>query len=276
METPKVTKEMKRYNRKLKIARKTLDSLFMGNDEITSNTKLSDIKILYGHLEVYKMVPEIDLVEIYLECIMKLKKREDLERIKKRDLDLQFCFNVSLTYKTTWREAQKILWKFPKFVENEALMKMDKKEMLAAFNAFVKESELKEKHLSHEQRKHRKNRDHFNSLLIKMKIRGNIHSLSLWKDVHGFLKTKTEYQNMLGQSGSTPLDLFKFFVNDLKDAENLENVEPLEVLAVELFDEPMEVDEDIIGGALDLKMSQFDEIDKLTFMFANCNIRVQG
>ena len=43
-----------------------------------------------------------------------------------------------------------------------------------------------------------------------------LHSMSLWMDLYSTVCNDTRFNNMLGQQGSTPLDLFKFYVEDLK------------------------------------------------------------
>lgn len=266
METTKKSNEIKRQNKKLEFAKKTLEKRFMENDKIVSTTKFCDVQKLYGQLDIFKLVPEIDLIEIYLACIMKITKRE------KRDSDLRSCFEMTVTYKTTWTEAQKILKKFPKFLENDDLVKMDKGEMLKVFTKFVKELEYKEKLASRDARRQRKNRDNFDTLLKNLNSQGVIHASSKWKEVVGVIKEKSEYEKMLGQPGSTPVDLFKYFVSELKETEKA-----LEMKKIDGFEsldyEPMDIDEDVIENIRNLKMLQFDEIDHLAALFSNCNIR---
>lgn len=40
--------------------------------------------------------------------------------------------------------------------------------------------------------------------------------MSLWSELYPILSADDRFHQMLGQSGSTPLDLFKFYVDDLK------------------------------------------------------------
>ena len=40
--------------------------------------------------------------------------------------------------------------------------------------------------------------------------------MSLWMDLYPSISQDVRFSSMLGQSGSTPLDLFKFYVEDLK------------------------------------------------------------
>ena len=50
-----------------------------------------------------------------------------------------------------------------------------------------------------------------------MKAQGHIHSLAIFSDLYPRFITDKRFTDMLGQPGSTPLDLFKFYVKDLRD-----------------------------------------------------------
>lgn len=53
-------------------------------------------------------------------------------------------------------------------------------------------------------------------LLDELHEQGKLHSMSLWMDLYHLVSQDVRFGNMLGQPGSTPLDLFKFYVEDLK------------------------------------------------------------
>ena len=53
-------------------------------------------------------------------------------------------------------------------------------------------------------------------LLDELHEQGRLHSMSLWMDLYVTISQDIRFSNMLGQPGSTPLDLFKFYVEDLK------------------------------------------------------------
>ena len=62
----------------------------------------------------------------------------------------------------------------------------------------------------------RKNRDAFIELLDELHEGGKLTSMSLWVELYQAVSADIRFSNMLGQPGSTPLDLFKFYVEDLK------------------------------------------------------------
>ena len=45
---------------------------------------------------------------------------------------------------------------------------------------------------------------------------GKLTSMSLWVELYPHISSDIRFSTMLGQPGSTPLDLFKFYVEDLK------------------------------------------------------------
>ena len=53
-------------------------------------------------------------------------------------------------------------------------------------------------------------------LLDELHEQGKLNSMSLWMDLYPIISQDVRFTNMLGQPGSTPLDLFKFYVEDLK------------------------------------------------------------
>lgn len=66
-------------------------------------------------------------------------------------------------------------------------------------------------------RSQRKAREGFQALLADLHDKGKLTSMSLWSELYPVIRSDPRFNNMLGQPGSTPLDLFKFFVAELKD-----------------------------------------------------------
>jgi pre-mRNA-processing factor 40 len=100
-------------------------------------------------------------------------------------------------------------------------IEMDKEDMLIAFEDHIRglereEDDGKQKDRERERRKFRKNRDAFLVLLDELHSSGKLTSVSLWKERYALISSDHRYHSMLGQPGSTPLDLFKFYVEDLK------------------------------------------------------------
>merc|ERR1712083_25364 len=62
----------------------------------------------------------------------------------------------------------------------------------------------------------RKNRDAMNAVLDELHEQGKLTSMSLWMELYPVISQDPRFHALLGQPGSTPLDLFKFYVEELK------------------------------------------------------------
>ena len=141
-----------------------------------------------------------------------------------------------LSHKTLWKEAQDLLLEEPLFNEDTNLQNMDKEDalgtllcpgfilnhFLVCFEQVIKDLEIeydeeRDRKRVLERRMYRKNRERFIGLLDQMKSQGHIHSLAIFSDLYPRFITDKRFTEMLGQPGSTPLDLFKFYVKDLRD-----------------------------------------------------------
>merc|ERR1712142_1272801 len=128
---------------------------------------------------------------------------------------------ASLTHTTTWSEAQQMLLDNPRFTEDPDLENMDKEDALVCFEDHIRlleqdNDDEKERERRRVKRNQRKNRESFVVLLDELHQKGKLNSMSLWMDLFPVMSQDIRFSKMLGQPGSTPLDLFKFYVEDLK------------------------------------------------------------
>jgi len=65
---------------------------------------------------------------------------------------------------------------------------------------------------------------------------GKLTSMSLWVELYSTISGDVRFAAMLGQPGSTPLDLFKFYVEDLKSRYYAEKKIIREILKEKNFD----------------------------------------
>merc|ERR1719320_2195958 len=126
-----------------------------------------------------------------------------------------------MNHKTTWAECQQLLMNSQDFKDNEDLNNMDKEDALICFEETIKDFDSEEKERQDrlkvlEKRAFRKNREHFGEFLDQLHDGGKLHSMSSWMELYPVISDSPHFMKMLGQPGSTPLDLFKFYVLDLK------------------------------------------------------------
>lgn len=224
--TQKLKEEREQERLRLKKAKEDLEAFLLEPSRMMSTTKYYKCEEMYGNLEVWRSVGDSDRRDIYEDVIFNLAKREkeDAKVLKKRNTKRMAQVLDALTdvtYRTTWQEAQALLIQHTSFAEDADLLQMDKEDAILVFENHIRqlekdEEEEKEREKKRRKRQERKNRDGFISLLDELHEQGKLTSMSLWVELYPMLSADLRFSAMLGQSGSTPLDLFKFYVADLK------------------------------------------------------------
>jgi pre-mRNA-processing factor 40 len=217
-------KEQAAKARRLKRDEEILLKLFSKHGEITGTTPFQKIQ------EMFEGTVEYDSTEFVNRRIVFQKFREDLrnnEKEMERELrkanvakfkDILRSLNVSPA--TTWKECQELVQ--PYFGRDEDLKKMEKMDMLIAFEDFIitmdsQWRQTRTARLKGERRKERLHRDRFRDLLFELKREKKLSLTSKWKHVYPFLKDDVRYLDMLGNPGSNPLLLFWDTIMSLDD-----------------------------------------------------------
>merc|ERR1712037_34535 len=128
---------------------------------------------------------------------------------------------TKVDHRTTWEQCQQMLLDNPAFADDDELLAMDKEDALIAFEDHIRELEKeeeieKDKEKKRTNRLQRKNRDAMNAVLDELHEQGKVTSMSLWMELYPVISQDPRFHALLGQPGSTPLDLFKFHVEELK------------------------------------------------------------
>ncbi|XP_077779931.1 pre-mRNA-processing factor 40 homolog B isoform X4 [Podarcis muralis] len=234
-----------------KEAKEELQRFLEQHSKMSSITRYRKAEQMFGELEVWAVVPERDRKEIYDDVLFFLakKEKEHAKQLRKRNIQALKSILDSMSrvsFQTTWSEAQQYLMDNPSFAEDEDLQTcptllaqsdappcpaelgplpplsdMDKEDALICFEEHIRtlereEEEERERGRLRERRQQRKNREAFQAFLDELHESGRLHSMSTWMELYPSLSTDRRFANMLGQPGSTPLDLFKFYVEDLK------------------------------------------------------------
>lgn len=224
VQTEKEEKEEARI--KYKESKETFQRFLENHEKMTSTTRYKKAEQMFSDLEVWSCVPERDRLEIYEDVLFYLAKKEKEQAKQLRKRNWEALKNIldnmaNVTYRTTWSEAQQYLLDNPTFAEDEELQNMDKEDALICFEEHIRalekeEEDEKQKTLLRERRRQRKNREAFQKFLDELHEHGQLHSMSAWMEMYPTVSADIRFNNMLGQPGSTPLDLFKFYVEDLK------------------------------------------------------------
>lgn len=222
----KLKDEREEQRLRAKKAKEDLEKFLMSCDKISSTTKYYKCDEMFANQKIWSNVPDQDRRDIYEDCMFNLSKREKEEArvMKKRNMrvlsEVLESMN-SITYQTTWSEAQVMLLENAAFKNDVNLLGMDKEDALIVFEEHIRtqereEIEEKDREKKRIKRLQRKNRDAFLALLDSLHEEGKLTSMSLWVELYPLISADLRFSAMLGQPGSTPLDLFKFYVENLK------------------------------------------------------------
>ncbi|XP_023294574.2 pre-mRNA-processing factor 40 homolog A [Lucilia cuprina] len=224
--TQKLKDEKEEARLRAKKAKEDLEKFLMTTDKMNSTLKYYKCEEIFANNKIWTSVPEQDRRDIYEDCIFNLAKREKEESrmMKKRNMKVLgelLESMTTITYSTTWAEAQVMLLENSAFKNDVNLLGMDKEDALIVFEEHIRtlereEDQEKEQEKKRLKRQQRKNRDNFLTLLDSLHEEGKLTSMSLWVELYPIISADIRFSAMLGQNGSTPLDLFKFYVEDLK------------------------------------------------------------
>jgi len=231
---------------KAKKAKEDLEQFLLNNKRMTSTIKYYACHDLFHHYDSWQNVPEVERREIYEDVVFTLQKREKEENKQMRKKNMKSLSDIldnmdNISFKTTWSEAQQMLIDNPTFSEDTELLSMDKEDALIVFAEHIKqleeeEEEDRDKEKKRLKRQQRKVRDNYSTLLDGLHDQGKLTSMSLWVELHPIISADPRYTQLLGQPGSNPLDLFKFYVADLKSRFHDEKKIIREILKEKDFD----------------------------------------
>jgi len=203
-----------------------LETFLLSNPRMTSTMKYYKCEEIFQDLPLWKGVPDSERRDIHSDVLHSLakKEKESAKNLRKKNMSRLADILDKMTkidFQTTWEQAQQMLLDTPAFADDDELLAMDKEDALITFEDHIreleKEEELeKEKEKKRVKRQQRKNRDAFNLLLDELHEQGKLTSMSLWVELYSAISSDSRFTSCLGQPGSTPLDLFKFYVEELK------------------------------------------------------------
>jgi pre-mRNA-processing factor 40 len=121
--------------------------------------------------------------------------------------------SLNLEPYTRWAEAQAVIESNEKVQADDKFKTLSKYDILTAFENHIKTLEREFNDARQQQkavraRKERRSREKYLELLKEVRSQGKIKAGSKWMDIRPLFQDDPRYQGILGQAGSTPLDLF--------------------------------------------------------------------
>lgn len=145
--------------------------------------------------------------------------------------------SLNLEPYTRWSEAQGMIEADERFSGDAKFKSLAKLDVLKAFENHIKSLErsfndARQKQKNLKSRKERKNRDAFVTLLKDLKRAQKIKAGTKWMDVFPLIEDDPRYVAMVGQAGSTPLDMFWDVVEEDERVLRVKRGDVLDVLDV--------------------------------------------
>lgn len=199
--------------------------LVLGDKRLKSYSSYATAKKFLGETAVWKQTKSDDEARGIYDAVMKEIKqaeKEEEQRVRKRNMEMLMALlkTFEADVFTRWRDAHRTILESQEYQEDPHLGSMDVSDMLVVFEDLMKgiekEADLtKRNEVERKKRKERQNRDAFKALLRKLESEGHIKARSTWGEVFPLIKDNGDFLRAVGQPGSTPLDLFFDFVDDL-------------------------------------------------------------
>ncbi|KAG2415527.1 hypothetical protein HFD88_006718 [Aspergillus terreus] len=155
--------------------------------------------------------------QLFEEYILELKKEHMEEEAAKRKAAMDelatILKSLDLEPYTRWSEAQAIIQSNDKVQNDEKFKSLSKSDILTAFENHIKSLErafndARQQQKAAKARKERHAREQFIDLLKELRSQGKIKAGSKWMNIYPMINTDPRYLGILGNSGSSPMELF--------------------------------------------------------------------
>lgn len=224
----KLKEDREEQRLKLKRVKEQFEQFLQTDNRVKSTLRYREACELFKDLDVWKAVSEDDRRDIYEDILSTIEKQEKEQARELRKHNMNLLRDVlnsmeSINAHSTWEEAQQLLLDYAISSSDDRLLKMDKEDALIVFIEHIKELEAEEEDERKRAKKQkamleRDNRIAFVRYLDELHACGKLTSISKWMNLYPEISAEPRYRALLNQpmSGSTALDLFKFYVEDLK------------------------------------------------------------
>ena len=190
--------------------------LLSEDNTINSDSTYTEVMSRLSYDERWRSVDEKEREDIFEDYIDLIYKKEEDEWKKEREVKKKL-FLEKLKFKKIKSDA---LWKniAVEFKDDPVFASMEKIDRIQAFADYITTLESEEKKERKEKEKYQGylNREKFRELLQISVEEKKLNIDTKWSELVKEIKDREEYLNMLGQEGSTPLELFQDKKYELK------------------------------------------------------------
>ena len=190
--------------------------LLSEDNTINSDSTYTEAMSRLSYDERWRAVDEKEREDVFEDYIDLIYKKEEDEWKKEREVKKKL-FLEKLKFKKIKSDT---LWKniCIEFKDDPVFASMEKIDRIQAFADYITTLEAEEKKEKKEKDKYQGylNREKFRELLQISVEEKKLNIDTKWSEFVSEIKDREEYLNMLGQEGSTPLELFQDKKNELK------------------------------------------------------------
>ncbi|KAJ5620572.1 hypothetical protein N7510_004556 [Penicillium lagena] len=198
--------------------RADFNTMLKRHPEIKHYSRWKNIRpIVEGETTFRATNDENERRQLFEEYVVELKKahveKEAATRKAAMDELVNILNSLDLEPYTRWSEAQAIIQSNDKVQGDDKFRALSKSDILTAFENHIKSLErtfndTRQQQKAVKARKERRNREQYLELLKELKSQGKIKAGTKWMTICPLIQQDPRYQAILGQPGSTPLDLF--------------------------------------------------------------------
>jgi len=181
--------------------------------------------------------------QLFEEYVADLRKAHIEEEAVKRKAAMDELVAIlkalNLEPYTRWSEVQEMIKSNERIQNDDKFKTLSKSDILTAFENHIKSLErsfndARQQQKAAKARRERHNREQFIELLKELKSQGKIKAGSKWMNIYPLIENDPRYVAMLGQPGSTPLELFWDMVEEEERSLRGPRNDVLDVLDVSL------------------------------------------
>ena len=210
--------EKDRAKERLAKLRADFGAMLRSHPEIKHYTRWKTARPILEHEAIFRSTDDdSERRQLFEEYIAELKRanieREAVTRKSAMDELVNILKALDLEPYTRWSEAHSKVELNERFATDDKFRTLSKSDILTAFENHIKSLERqfndeRQQEKSSKARRERQNRDRFIGLLQELRAAGKIKPGTQWMDIHSEIESDDRYTAILGQPGSTPLDLF--------------------------------------------------------------------
>ncbi|KAL4969104.1 snoRNA-splicing protein PRP40 [Aspergillus stella-maris] len=198
--------------------RADFNTMLKRHPEIKHYTRWKTIRpIIEGETIFRSTNDENERRQLFEEYILELKKEhiEQEASVRRAAMDdlVTIMKSLDLEPYTRWSEAQAIIQSNERVQNEEKFQTLSKSDILTAFENHIKSLErafndARQQQKAAKARKERHAREQFVDLLKELRSKGVIKAGSKWSNIYASIREDPRYLGIIGNSGSSPLDLF--------------------------------------------------------------------